>query len=337
MTSRLIICFLVLFLPNNPASAWPPPATRPFAHRAEFWSCVMPDQEVELRYRDLREDRSGRVSWKLTKDHRTLAQGPAQRGDNDELKIKFVLPDIEVHAPLELKLKLTSGDRFISEPLYLYPADPFKDQQKFLEQANLYLFDPTGETSEIFESASIPCQRLESLDSVEAITEGLLVIGQGLAIEENEGLFAILTSLLEKDVSVILLAPDGDSSKSPRISFALGPQQQIFLQRQSITKQFDKRFDTDFWSAENSVSQSWQLSQDANNLTLKNAELTDGWCWIEIAHANCKSGQRKQAALVVCGLGIIDRWADGPMPKHLLLKMFETYSKGNESIESRER
>ncbi len=326
MISRLVIGFLVLLhMPFSSASAWQPLA-EPFAARSEFWSCIMPDQRVELLYRDLRDAPKAKVSWKLKKSHRTLAQGTAERTDKDELKIEFSLTGIEVNAVIELTLELTSGDRFVYEPVYLYPAEPFKNQQKLLEQANLYLFDPVGDTLEVFEAASIPFQKLDSLDSAEAIEEGLVIVGEGLAIEENEDFFATLAPLLEKGISVCFLAPDDEESESTSISMPEAPQQRVVLRRQDITKQFDERFDTNFWSAQNSVSHAWQLSRNANTILLEKSDPASGWCWIEIEYPNVTSAAKKKATLVVCGLGIVNRWNSGPMPRHLLLKMIQTYS-----------
>ena len=329
MKTRLTICLLVLlFLPTNWANAWQVPS-EPFAERSMPWSCVMPAQVVELRYLDRRPDKNERISWMLKKDHRTLARGPVQLSQNNEFKIEFTLPEIEATAAMELTLKLTAGDRFVSEPLYLFPASPFKDRQTFLEDANLFLFDPVGDTNEVFESASIPFHRLDSLDSVGGIDEGLLLIGEGLAIDENEDLTVIVPPLLEKGVSVILLAPNDDGADQPTISIASNVQPRITLQRQNLSKRFDKRFDTDLWSGENSVSQSWQLSRDQNTLCLESAPLAAGWCWVEMESYRNHWEPKKKAVLVVCGLRLIDAWADGPMPRHLLLKMIETYSKNN--------
>jgi len=41
-----------------------------------------------------------------------------------------------------------------------------------------------------------------------------------------------------------------------------------------------------------------------------------------------------ESSVIFCGLGIVDQWDEGPVPRHLLWKMIEKYSTNKNKIDN---
>ena len=337
LSKTILAMVFVLMMGHN--YAWP---DEPMV-RVDKWSCLMTDQAVVLRFLDQREDRSGNVSWTISKGHRTIAKGRAVSSDNDEMLVKFTVSDMQVGSVVKLELKLKFDDGALSESLFLLPTNPFARRQEFLEQAKLRLFDPSGETAELFESSSIPFERLRTLESVDVIEDGLLIVGEGNSLDRYSSLVESASKLATRGATVIFLAPLDGGSKAPKLDMAVGPQRRIVIEGAGVIKQFDKRFDTDVWAGQESLRWPWQISQDGETFSLSRAEAATGWHWIQMEYRRATNHQpeddRKQQAgaessVIFCGLGIVDQWDEGPVPRHLLWKMIEKYSTNKNKIDN---
>ena len=170
-----------------------PQPLRPLDHRA----CVFANSTQVFLY-SLTESvaNAGQVNWlvrwSLASGSRTVSRGSARAmttgADVPTYSVEVPVPPVSegVVVTLTLKMVWSDGDRQYrhSRPLHVFSRDPLAGQ-KFLQEANISLFDPESKTSDLFERHGIPCRLLPNLASVDSVEGGVLVVGEGISFDSQ--------------------------------------------------------------------------------------------------------------------------------------------------------
>lgn len=124
-----------------------------------------------------------RAAWRLTANQRTLASGELDaRGAVDkpaDVTIPLRWPKVKEGAVLAAQLTVSVGEVRHERAVWVFPRDPFADRREWLKELKLTVFDPPGETVEVFKDNNIPHGRIRSRDALDNVTEGIVVIGEG--------------------------------------------------------------------------------------------------------------------------------------------------------------
>ena len=304
------------------------------------WSCISAEQESELVFYDSGEEENfgepPTIDWHLSHGNRVLGRGSMDRrkiDDRDAYLVRLDLSKVELKSVVEAKLLLTKGDAEFTKTVFLFPADPFSDQQRVLIKAQMHLFDPVGNTKTIFQSAKIPFESINQLESIDSVEDALILVGEGVKPSRYSGLANLLSAAVARRNNVIwLVAGEGE------IEFELKNQTRVVLDSEAVINRFDPRFDAVSWASKSPIDARWEPSQSDNRLSLKLSNASSAWPWVEL-HYHIDDAKRSSLAkqvdvverrngssLVLCGLGIVERWDDGPVAKHLLLEMIRKSS-----------
>jgi hypothetical protein len=221
--------------------------------------------------------------------------------------------------PVQLQLTWHVGARTYerSQPLYIFSRDPFAIRQTFLENARIQLFDLDGNTAELLEKHEIPHSRLLDLAAIDLVTEGIVLVGEGVSLREQRKLPATLIRAAQRGVPVLCLAPvDGDfpleiaqDGRSVRPS-------RFTLERGAVVRRYDERFDQ--------LATDCHLSLETrrNEVVIAAADGQADWSWLEMSFPTEKPG-KPNGSVIVCGFGIVSQWEASPVPRYLFVRLLE--------------
>jgi len=185
----------------------------------ENWSNVFGGRRAEFHCSvTARKSFQGRAGWSLAVGRRTIARGetPVTAGPQKagSVAIQFDVPPVKEGVVMPAVLSVSCYDpkagapaASLEKPLWIFPEDPFAGRSQWLKQLQIHLFDPVGKTRQVFEKAAIPFTETRNVDSLSALEEGILVIGEGTPLEEHRGLPRIMIETAAKGIPVLCLAP----------------------------------------------------------------------------------------------------------------------------------
>jgi len=166
----------------------------------------------------------------------------------------------------------------------------------------------------------LPYRLVGTTSALSRVTQGMVVVGEGVSIEDRRGLPETLLRLAAGGVSVLCLAPadgdfpfpgGGDDEEQPR---------RVMLGNCEVIRELDKRLDSDAWAPEGRVAATGlELSTSKRGVLLSVGPSPRAWPWLEVIYPQ---GGR----LIVCGFGIVEQWDAGPTPRWLLLRILERLS-----------
>lgn len=291
----------------------------------EHWSCLFGDQEAKLHFRIMKIKTDpgvdGRIQWQYSANQRTLDRGEFQIGRKDRGQAEITLRLPKLRAGVIFKTELTvayvpRGENVeaaaLTKTLWLFPEDPFADQRSTLEKRELTLFDPEGQTAELFEKIELPHQRIRNVAALgDPADHSYLIVGEGTSLTRNRGLAERLLSFAAAGGTVLMLAPSEGTIPMPGEDDAPKPGGLKFRQH-DIIREFDKRLDpkllpgiSDF--AGSKVSLRTRLSRIGMQVS------EDGdWPWFTVEYPETRG------RFVFCGFSLIEHWDAGPTPRFLL-------------------
>jgi hypothetical protein len=299
----------------------------------EAWSGVLGGRETTFSYHvTAPQDLRGRLGWSLSVDQRTLARGETAltvpAGQPGRTAIRFTVPEAKPGAVLQARLSVevydsAGGGRLAGHErtLWIFPGDPFALRSDWLKTLKITLFDPPGDTQKTLERAKIPFQQIRNLAALQDLTGGVLVVGQGISLEEYRALPEALVRLAAAGVPVVWLAPSAGSLPVPGIEGAetgLPTAKSVTLRRQEAITSLDKRLDADGWPPDGKlIASTISIVADRRRVMGRVGREANGWSWIEVHYP------KQDAMLLICGFGIIDHWDAGPTPRWLFARMLE--------------
>ncbi|TWU45658.1 hypothetical protein Q31b_08340 [Novipirellula aureliae] len=272
----------------------------------------------------------GVIQWQLTVLHRTFGRGDIQIDLKPEQRksvtLNFQMPHVKTHVIQESTLSLRlaqagNGDAvtIFQRGLWAFPRDAFADRNAWLNQLDLRLYDPVGDTAKVLDEAEIPFQEIRSIAALATIENGIVIIGEGIEVQSNSGLAETLFSLCADGQRILWFSPAnghfgipgiGDDSEKKRPDHLL-------LMGSDRLWQLDKRLDTFAWTAEDHQGVGLQLADEGGRIVIKFVEPPDGWTWLEATFRDT-DGQ-----LILCGLQLAEVWNVSPTPRYMLARLLE--------------
>ena len=296
--------------------------------RVERWSNVFADSETRWTYRiscdkPFRE----RVVWRLTVNQRTLASGELEaRGAPNkpsEVTIPLRWPTAKAGTVLTAQLSLSVGDDRHEQTVSVFPRDSFAGRSSWLESLKLKVFDTSGETLSLLKENDVPHEQLRTRDALDEVTDGIVIVGEGVSLKKHNGLIDDLRTLAARGVAVLCLASaDGDFHFLREKPLAMSVQ----LRRAEVIGDLDKRLDTAWWPKGPSQQKGLRIASSSEDVISEISDDARAWSWCEWQFDRESNMSSKPSRLIWCGFGIVRSWDDGPTPRYLLTSILERLS-----------
>ncbi len=270
----------------------------------------------------------GRVAWRLAAGTATIKAGEvdfaAGPGAPADITVKIAVPPVKDGVVLATKLTLsvieggqTKATATTERDVWLFPRSAFADRIEWLKKLKITLYDPKGATAKLFAAEKIPFEEVRELDAVEALKEGVLIVGEGVAFHDEKGLAATLPKLAAAGLTVLCLAPAGGEVVIPGIGGPRGELEELSFKR-DIVRPLDKRLDADGWLPDGkAVASTLTVKKGDDSALGEVAAGAGGWTWVEASYG---AGKGRWA---VCGLAIVAKWEAGPTPRFLFVRLLE--------------
>ncbi len=296
-------------------------------------TCVFAGATIDIPVQIFSDDAlTGRLGWALVHNRHTLARREQTvaipRGKPGELRLELELPEARENIILDCRLELNLVDHASqshasrTRPLTIFPPDPFTLRRNWIAGLDLHVFDPGGDTHAAFASLEIPYRRIERADSIDHLSGGVLIIGEGIALSDYPGLVARAMRAARDGTPVILLAPADGEIHLPETADDpdAGLPTFVSFRADDIVRELDKRFDVAHWGpGRDAVTTRFQLTARGEHASLLVND-QDGWPWIELRWP----GNRR---LVVVGFGLIRDWDDSPVPRYLFARVLDVLTR----------
>ena len=333
---RLILATLLLSLSAAFISAQEKEDSGVELKAREPWTTVFGGERVKLHF-DFNAVDPDRYTarWSYAAGQRRLAAGEltvkAGPDGTGAIEVPLRIPAVRDGVIFETELtvslvKQSETVTTLSKPITIYPSDPLIQKQSWIEELSISLYDPDGKTADQFKAAGIPFERVGTLASIGNVEEGFLVIGEGLSLKVQRGMFDVLAETASREIPVLWLASTEGAFPLPFAAEEDLPQpDRVLMDRAAVIKRFDKRFDDQAWGTQgNPAVNSLQIVRSRTGIEMEVTESSSGWSWLEMHYG-------ESGVLVWCGLGIIERWEESPTPRYLLVRIFEDLTETTQS------
>lgn len=244
-----------------------------------------------------------------------------QEESGNSAVITIDVPEIKdgIRMPLRVDLSLRSDMQ--SKPVAessldftVFSRDPFYFDGKKVKNYRLGLYDPAGETTEVFQKTSIPFTPLKTLDDC-LKHQGMLVIGEGLGGRDQKNVCHTVLQMAASGKNVLVLMPEEASIPLDFESEKRPPH--LSLDTSRIIHKLDKKLDAQVWSGgRSSTGASCRLVAIRNQIFAEFAEGHSGWSWLGM---DFPGGGK----MLVVGFPIVEAWRESPTPRFLLSRLFE--------------
>lgn len=274
---------------------------------------------------------AGKIAWTLGAKGRILASGEVEARPTPDvpstLTIDRTLPPLREGVALALQLKVAfqptdSKERMaeVVHDLWLFSHNPFVDRKERLEELDIKVFDPAGESADALEKLEVPFKHVHIADALHDVSEGTLVIGEGTSLKDYPSLSKLLPALAARGVHVICLAPsDGELVLPLDANNEERRASQFSLRRIDLVAQLDKRLSSPRWVVDQKVElRTIKVSSTDEHVTGEIVDQGQGWPWLEVKY------DRPHGRFVFCGFGLLKAWEQSPVPRYLLAKLLET-------------
>jgi hypothetical protein len=209
------------------------------------------------------------------------------------------------------------------QPLFIFADDPFIDREEWLKGLRIHLFDPNDTTSAIFEKHCIPFRTLATPAAIDALCDGVLVVGEGISWSDYSGAVQAAQRGSRRGLRALCLAPkEGEIALYSETSDGPTDISTMIAARENVLHRFDKRFDRRIWLGGPSVVTRLGFVTENDAVLARVSESLTAWPWLEINYGD-SAKLDGGGALIVCGFGIIKYWDDGPVPRYLFREMLE--------------
>ncbi len=278
------------------------PAVRPLGVPAMVFS----GEEVLLRFAC---DGQTQVPWQASADRRPFASGVVV-AKNDLVEIRFTAPQVKEGVTLPIRVaveKAVCKMQVVGRP-------PLAGRRQWAEQLGIVLFDPSGKTAEALEKIELPCRRVTGLGALAAVTEGLVVVGEGLALEDQRGLDGVLCQLARQGVPVVLLTPES----GPFALSAPGPDR-FELRGADAAVAIDA-----LAAADLKESRRFRFAGEDQGMVLLIADEASGYPWADFRYG------RDRGRVCCIGWNLLPRWEASPAPRYFFVRLLEIVSGGKD-------
>jgi hypothetical protein len=299
------------------------------------WTNVFAEKDIELRFTvTVPAGFKGRAAWSLTSgEGRTLSR-PGEAAVAREVKVRLRTPAVREGYILPASLTvLVQADgakepaATLVQPLWIFPEDPFHDQKEWLKELKITLFDPSQKTAAVLEKANVPFDLKRDVDALAGLSEGVLIVGEGVSFREERGLAERMSRLAAAGVPVLCLAPAEGSLPLPGADGEGPSPGSLELRRQDVIGRLDKRLDSSAWAPEGKVLASSLHLRAEEGKVVAEVGAAGGWPWLEVEYPQSKS------RMIVCGFGLLAAWEVHPTPRFLCARLLHRLAGDEKSSE----
>ncbi len=283
----------------------------------------------------------GRVCWSLEIDGAVLRRGETAADFNAgavnriaiPLELPAAKPGVILPAVLSVSIVAAGQSRAAAtrqKRLWIFPSNPFHDRSAWLRRLDVRLFDPQGDTQRAFQKAGIPFTRADNLDALAKLDGGLLMIGQGVSLDEYPGLAEVIVAAAARGEAVLCLAPSEGYFPLPGSENHQGFRPDgIFIRGADVIRELDKRLDATDWPEDGrAAAVGFKICCCRGQAAALVDSSDENWPWLEIRFPTGRG------RLLICGFDIVGKWENGPTPRYLLARLLEYLDK-NESTSSK--
>ncbi|MCA9258582.1 MAG: hypothetical protein KDA61_05260 [Planctomycetales bacterium] len=298
-------------------------------------ACVFSGETVELIVSWQAREQDGPlhdVRWSLLRRGRRIDSGfmthvveSAEAGAYSG-RIKLESPVLEPGVTLATELHLSHpGNRLEGHVnLHIFSPDAFAHVDRNAIASLLHVFDPEGATAHALDAADIAYRRIDLLGDVDTARAGLLLVGEGAALDAPAGLWSALLAAAQRGVDVAVFAP---ASGKVACEFLATPQNDspvnVIWGESLDLRRYDERFEerrARFF--ENSTPRrGFSLACVRNRMHLQFG-VEEGWSSCEFEFATPATGQRAGRLSLSC-LPLASQWHVSPVPRYLLLHLLD--------------
>lgn len=270
----------------------------------------------------------GRLVWEFSASGGVIDRGEQALSDHAasaaiRLRVPPVKPGVVMQGTLTTSFVPAGQDREASKnsrAVWLFSREPFAGKTAWLEGLRLRVFDPVGKTAALFVKEKLPFAEIRNADVIAGLTDGVLVIGEGLSFRDYRGLFESAVKAAAAGVDVLILAPEGGEVALP---VAAAPELplpgRLAFRGLDVISSLDKRLDDSGWAPDGRlVGSSLAIRGERGPVVGEVRKDSAGWPWMEIKPA------RGSGSLTLCGLALVAKWEDSPVPRYLFLRLLET-------------
>ena len=287
-------------------------------------------------------DEHVRVQWSLEAfEHRVIKRGESELNlPAREILIPIQFPPVKDGVVLPLRFSasiIIPGEAApaatCEQKLWLFPESVLAGQQRTLKQQKITLFDPIEATAALLKTAEVPFEETHNVAALAELSEGLILVGEGIDFREYPDLAAALWNRAAAGLNVICLPPKSGAIVLNAEANRATPTN-LALRRDDVITEMDSRYDADFWrsaGAAEAATRGMTLHGEGSAVILEASNEATAWPWVELRFG---PGPGK---LIICGFGICDRWNDGPPPRLLLAHLLTLRLNANASSPATER
>lgn len=249
------------------------------------------------------------VAWQASAARRPFASGVVEPRTG-KLEIRLRTP--QVKEGVVLPIQVAAGDSLFK--IHIFGRDPLADRHNWAEALQIVLFDPSGETAKAFGTINLPYRQLTGLGGLAAVTEGIVVVGEGLSFADHPELDDTLCCLARQGVPVVLLAPG-----SGNFRVADPPPTRFELRDESVGQQIDPQTVGDL-----KRSRGYRVSGDGNGPVLRITVQRSDYAWGDFRFDN------KRGRLCCLTWNLLETWETSPAPRFFFVRLLEIVSSGKD-------
>ncbi len=270
--------------------------------------------------RDISGLNPGEAVWfRVTKDHRTLASGTVRTEADNIIRLPVALPEIKPGVALPLTVTLRAGSKQglplrTDSTLWALSEQPLPSGRNPAAPHDIWLYDPAGRTEAAFRSIAIPFTAAIRLEPLAAMTNITLVVGEGLSLDAERGLWEALMTSVARGNRVLLLAPTEGRLRLPAAWTQLTAGTAGENLRAPLRGGSTYKLDLKRWPPHGAIRSRFQL------IGVRDQAVFD-----VTPEAGCEAVHWTDAAsggsFTACGLGVIACWETAPAARWLLVEM----------------
>ena len=259
------------------------------------------------------------VWFRVARNHRILASGTVRAGDGGLVKLPVALPEIKPGVALPLEVTLRAGSEK-GRPLpgggtlWALAEQPLPPGRNPAAPREIRLYDPADRTAAAFRSINLPFETTTRLDALATMTNTTLVVGEGVSLEAERGLWETLMTAVARGNRVLLLAPAEGRLPPPDAwtQLTAGPADKLL--RAPPRGGAAYKLDLQAWPPAGAVRTRFRLAGSRDQAVFDAGP--DAGCeavrWTDAASGG---------SFTACGLGIIASWETAPAARWLLVEL----------------
>jgi len=266
------------------------------------------------------------LNWKLKSKGRTLSSGQQRirfSGNNTvsttlPLRTPPIKPGISLEALLVIEVdEEVPADKKLryESKLIIYGPDLLLDNRHFYQRLNIQLFDPVGMTSKLFDKLNVPYQARSKSQLINSTRKGLVVVGAGIALDQQRGLIKSLIKHASNGQRVLILQPITGDFPISDLSTNTGIQASTMsFMNDSVVQSFAKGHD---WITSNSINtHGISILNHRQTVLARIAKYNENnWDWLHIDF------DQSGGNFIICMLPF-DRYIDhGPVPQIIFSRL----------------